>query len=270
MALKSQDIVLKYPGAKKRWFSILKPFQFIISIGTVLLVWILLSLAGVVPEAIFPAPWSVFRAFIELLRTGILVKDLKVSLSRAALGFIIGSSLGVLTGLITGHTRFFKILLQPFLSVMRPIPAIALTPIAIVWFGIGENSKYFIISYTVFLSVWLNTHQGVEFIPSIYLKVSKCLGVTKTREFFTVIIPAAAPYICTGLRLGISLALLSLVAAELTGSSSGIGYRLQEARQYIRTDWMFVQLIELGVLGALVDLIFHKLSKRIVHWEQSS
>jgi NitT/TauT family transport system permease protein len=251
-------------------FGLSKNFQDSISLGIFLAIWALVSYAGVFPEALFPSPKAVFAAFIELYRNGILVKDLGVSLSRAAVGFAIGSSLGIIVGLATGHTRFFRILLQPFLSIMRPIPAIALVPIAIVWFGIGEKSKYFMISYTVFLSVWLNTHQGIEFVPSIYLKASKCLGVSKIREFFTVVIPAAAPHICTGLRLGISLSLLSLVAAELTGASSGIGYRLQEARQYIRTDWMFAQLIELGVLGSLADGLFNRLSKRIVHWEQIS
>jgi NitT/TauT family transport system permease protein len=245
-------------------------FRVFISIGTVLVIWGLVSRAKIVPEALFPAPWSVAGAFVELYQRGILVKDLTASLSRAVIGFTIGSSLGILVGLITGRTHFFRILLQPFLSILRPIPAIALVPVAIVWFGIGENSKYFMISYTVFLCVWFNTHQGIEFVPSIYVKVSKCLGVSKMREFFTVIIPAAAPHICIGLRLGVSLSLLSLVAAELTGASLGIGYRLQDARQYIRTDWMFAQLIELGVLGATVDAVFHRIIKRIVHWEEVS
>jgi NitT/TauT family transport system permease protein len=248
----------------------LKRFRLFISIGTVLVIWSLVSLAGIVPESFFPSPLSVLNAFVELYQRGILAKDLKASLSRAVIGFSIGSSLGISVGLLTGRTHFFRTLLQPFLSILRPIPSIALVPIAIVWFGIGESSKYFMISYSVFLSVWFNTHQGVEFVPSIYLKVSDCLGVSKTREFFTVIIPAAAPYICTGLRLGLSLSLLSLVAAELTGASSGIGYRLQDARQYIRTDWMFAQLVELGVLGASVDAVFYRISKRIVHWEQVS
>ncbi|MDR3280122.1 MAG: ABC transporter permease [Synergistaceae bacterium] len=248
----------------------LRLFRVFISIGAVLIIWSVISLVKVFPEALFPSPWSVAKAFAELYRAGILSKDFAVSLSRAVVGFVVGAGLGIVIGVITGRVYFFRTLMHPFLSIMRPIPAIALAPVAIVWFGIGEESKYFIISYTVFLSVWFNTHIGIEFVPSIYLKVSKILGVSKTREFFTVILPAAAPHISTGLRLGASLSLLSLVAAELTGASSGIGYRLQEARQYIRTDWMFAQLIELGVLGALVDTIFSRIAKRVVHWEQVS
>ena len=141
-------------------------------------------------------------------------------------------------------------------------------PIAIVWFGIGEGSKYFVISYTVFLAVWLNTHHGTEHVALTYIRAARSLGANKTREFFEVVIPAAAQHIVAGLRMGAALAFLSLVAAELTGASAGIGFRLQEARQFIRTDRMFVGLIELGILGAALDLFFVMLSRKLVHWEQ--
>jgi len=139
--------------------------------------------------------------------------------------------------------------------------------VAIVWFGIGEGSKYFVISYTVFLAVWLNTHAGASNVASTYIRASRSLGANKYREFFEVIIPASAPLIVVGLRLGAALAFLSLVAAELSGASSGIGFRLQDARQFIRTDRMFVGLIELGILGALLDALFVYISSKVVHWE---
>jgi NitT/TauT family transport system permease protein len=194
---------------------------------------------------------------------------MKDSLGRAAIGFLIGATLGVAVGLVTGRTQFFRSLLNPFLTLLRPIPAIALVPVAIVWFGIGEGSKYFVVSYTVFLTVWFNTHQGMEYVPDIYIRASRSLGASRFREFFEVVLPAAAPHIFSGIRLGVALAFLSLVAAELTGASSGIGYRLQEARQYIRTDQMFALLIELGVLGAIIDYVFGKLGQRVVHWQQA-
>jgi NitT/TauT family transport system permease protein len=162
-----------------------------------------------------------------------------------------------------------SIALEPFLNLLRPIPAIALVPVAIVWFGIGEGSKYFVISYTVFLAVWLNTHAGASDVASTYIRAARSLGASKFREFFEVIIPASAPHIVVGLRLGAALAFLSLVAAELSGASSGIGFRLQDARQFMRTDRMFVGLIELGILGALLDAVFVFFSRRIVHWENA-
>ena len=187
----------------------------------------------------------------------------------AAIGFLIGASLGVAVGLLTGRVRIIRMLLNPFMTLLRPIPAIALVPVAIVWFGIGEGSKYFVISYTVFLAVWFNTHHGMEYIPEIYVRASRSLGASRLREFFLVIIPAAAPHILAGIRLGVALAFLSLVAAELSGASSGLGYRLQEARQYIRTDRMFALLIVLGAIGALIDAVAHWIGRRLVHWQQS-
>ena len=148
------------------------------------------------------------------------------------------------------------------------IPAIALVPVAIVWFGIGEGSKYFVVSYTVFLTVWFNTHHGMQYVPETYLRASRTLGASRLREFLTVVLPAAAPHIFAGIRLGVALAFLSLVAAELSGASSGIGFRLQEARQYVRTDRMFSLLILLGILGAFADLIVHWIGRKLVHWEQ--
>jgi len=244
-------------------------FQVAPSLITVLAIWALVSLAHVFPETIFPTPWSVVVAAAELYQEGLLFSDLADSLRRACVGFAIGAGLGVIIGLLTGRTHIFRVFLNPFLTILRSIPAIALVPVAIVWFGIGESSKYFVISYTVFLTVWFNTHHGMEYVPDLYIRASRSLGASRVREFFGVVIPAAAPHIVAGIRLGVALAFLSLVAAELTGASSGIGYRLQEARQYIRTDQMFALLIELGVLGAVIDLIIGKLGWRIVHWQQA-
>ncbi len=245
------------------------PLRPVVSLGFVLAIWSAVSLAGLVNEALFPAPWTVVSAFIEMTRQGVLWEDLRVSLGRAAIGFFIGAGLGVAAGLATGRTQLFRMLLGPFLSLMRPIPAIALVPVAIVWFGIGEESKYFVIAYTVFLTVWFNTHHGMEYVPEIYIRASRSLGASRLREFLMVVIPAAAPHIAAGIRLGVALALLSLVAAELTGASSGIGYRLQEARQYVRTDRMLALLVVLGAAGALVDQAVHRICRRLVHWEQA-
>lgn len=258
-------------GVASSWIRTLagKAVSPLISFAIVLAIWALVAAMKILPETIFPAPWTVIAAFGEMVANGLFLSDLSVSVSRAAIGFLIGASLGVALGVLTGRVAMIRTILNPFMTVLRPIPAIALVPVAIVWFGIGEGSKYFVISYTVFLAVWFNTHHGMEYIPEIYLRASRSLGASRMREFFAVVIPAAAPHILAGIRLGVALAFLSLVAAELSGASSGIGYRLQESRQYIRTDRMFALLIELGVLGALVDTFVHHVGRRLVHWEQS-
>ncbi|MFD2173774.1 ABC transporter permease [Rhodobacter lacus] len=233
-----------------------------------LTLWALAALAQALPETILPAPWAVWAAAREMWDSGLLAQDLAVSLRRAATGFALGASLGIALGLLSGRVAVLRWLLGPPLMLLRPIPAIALVPLAIVWFGIGEGSKQFVIGYTVFLTVWFNTHHGMEFVPEIYLRAARALGASRRREFLTVIIPAAAPHILAGLRLGIALAFLSLVAAELSGASAGLGFRLQEARQYIRTDRIFALLILLGGLGATADLILGRIGRRLVHWHR--
>ena len=235
--------------------------------GVLLLWWAATALAGLSP-VLLPGPAQVWDAFLELWADGTLLSDMRISLGRAAIGFSIGATLGVLVGLLTARTRVIGYAVTPLLTLLRPIPAIALVPLAIVWFGIGEGSKYFVISYTVFLAVWLNTHHGASQVAQTYIRASRCLGAGRRREFFEVVVPAAAPHIVAGLRIGAALAFLSLVAAELSGASAGIGFRIQEARQFMQTEVMFVNLILLGVLGALLDALFVAIAHRLVHWEQ--
>lgn len=240
-----------------------------ISLATVLVIWQFVYWLNIVNQNLMPSPVGVWDAATTMYGKGILFADLAVSVRRAAVGFTIGASLGIVLGLLTSRTRFFAVALSPLFTLLRPIPAIALVPVAIVWFGIGEQSKYFVISYTVFLAVWLNTHHGMGHTPNLYIRAARSLGASRPVEFLQVVVPASAPYIFAGLRLGAALAFLSLVAAELTGATAGIGYRLDESRQYILVDRMFVGLIELGLLGATVDTIFVLLGRRLVHWEQA-
>ncbi len=241
----------------------------VIVLAVVVVLWSLAGRLGLIDTDLIPTPEMVWSAAVELGTDGLLLSDLGISLRRAATGFVLGAGLGVVCGLLTARVRAIGTVLHPILNILRPIPAIALVPLAIVWFGIGEPSKYFVIAYTVFLSVWLNTDYGASHVAPTYIRASRSLGAGMLREFFEVVVPAAAPHIVSGLRLGTALAFLSLVAAELTGASSGIGYRIQEARQFLRTDRMFVGLIELGILGALLDAAFLALSRWLVHWEQT-
>ncbi|MFN5019358.1 ABC transporter permease [Bradyrhizobium sp.] len=241
----------------------------VVPLVAIVAVWQLASSIAIVNPVLFPSPAKVLLAAIDMFRSGVLLKDLLVSLQRAAAGFVVGATLGVTLGLLTSRVRLFSIGLSPLFNLLRPIPAIALVPIAVVWFGIGEESKYFVIAYTVFLAVWLNTHHGMEHVPDTYIRAARSLGASRSLEFLQVVVPASAPHIFAGLRFGAALAFLSLVAAELTGASSGIGYRLDEARQYILVDRMFVGLIELGVLGATLDTLFVWLGRRLIHWEQA-
>ena len=243
--------------------------KLVVSLGFVFIVWQGVTGLGWVNTQLFPSPIQVGKALIKMYSDGIFLDDLSISLTRASVGFVLGAVLGVISGLLTARVYTFRLLVYPFFNILRPIPAIALVPVAIVWFGIGEDSKYFVIAYTVFLAVWLSTHHGMELVPESYIRASRTLGAPKYREFIEVVVPAAAPYIFAGLRLGAALAFLSLVAAELTGASAGIGYRIDEARQYFLVDRMFVGLVELGILGALLDTFFVIIGKKVLHWEST-
>lgn len=241
----------------------------ILSLAFITAIWWVIAVSGFVNRTFLPTPVEVWAAAAEMAQSGVLLNDTLVSLGRSAIGFAIGVALGVSTGLLTARLPLFDAALSPFLTLLRPIPSIALVPVAIVWFGIGEGSKYFVISFTVFLTVWLSTHHGMTMVGETWIRAARSLGASRRREFLEVVIPAAAPHIMAGLRIAAALAFLSLVAAELTGATSGIGYRLQEARQYIRVDRMFVCLIQLGLLGAALDLAILALGRRIIHWEQT-
>lgn len=242
---------------------------FAASVVLVLVVWQLLAAVVIGNPQLFPGPGAVLDAARSMFAAGFLTTDVWPSLVRVAVGFMLGAVVGVLLGIATGRVALVRRLIGPVLVLLRPIPAIALVPVAIVWFGIGEESKYMVIAYAVGLTVWLNTHAGAEGVPETYLRAAQSLGVSRFRRFFQVVLPAASPFILTGLRLGASVAFISLIAAELTGASSGIGFQLQESRQYLATDAMFVSLITLGVLGAAVDLMLSATGRYLLRWEKA-
>ncbi len=157
----------------------------------------------------------------------------------------------------------------PVVSFLRPIPAIALVPLATAWFGIGEPAKRLLIAYAVLLAVWLYVHDGVSRVPVSHLRAARTLGAPLHRRFVEVLLPAAAPAVLAALRYGASVALLALVAAELGGADSGLAYRLQVDGQFLRVDRMFAGLLVLGLLGVAVDLVLAAIGRRFVHWSTS-
>jgi len=237
-----------------------------VSLGLVLVVWELLARSGMVNRTLFPTVGDTLGAGVELWEAGFVVTDTLSSLSRALVGFVIGAVVGILVGVLTGSLRYMDFLLSPMITVFRPIPAIALVPLATVWFGIGEQAKWFVIAYTVFLAVWLNVHAGVSSVSETHLRVAASLGASRMRTFREVVMPAAAPDIVGGLRYGAAVAFIVLVAAELAGAQSGLGFRIQVSGQFLQTDRIFFGLMQLGVLGALLDSAFVALSSKFVHW----
>lgn len=216
---------------------------------------------------LLPAPSMVWEAGRELAETGQLVRDITVSLQRAAAGFALASLIGVSLGLVMGRIKLLSAVLEPILQMVRPIPAIAWVPFSILWFGVGEAPKVFVIAIGVFFPVWLNTYLGSRGMERTYDEVSRVFGVRGLEAFARVVFPATLPHIVAGLRVGLSLAFILLVAAELTGTSEGMGALISQSQLVFRTDRMVVGMVLLGITGALVDLLFARIVKRFAYWE---
>jgi ABC-type nitrate/sulfonate/bicarbonate transport system permease component len=242
-------------------------FLSLLSLTLFCVLWEGASRAGLINNRLIPAPTEVAQAAWALFDDGVLLRDVYWSSRRALSGLALGSLLAILVGLFTGRVAAVRLLLEPIIQVLRPIPGLAWIPFAILWFGVGETPKLFIISLGVFLPVWLSTHVGVMATRSQYIEAAKSLGVGGYELFYRVVLPAALPAIVTGLRQGLAIAFILVVAAELTGASAGLGNLISQSHLIFRTDRMLVGVVFLGVLGALADFGFSRLARWLVHWD---
>lgn len=231
-------------------------------------VWSLVVASGRFPRQLFPSVPEILDAGHTLWTEGLLVDDISASLSRAALGFAIGALAGIVVAVATATTAAGRNLLQPVLRVFSPIPTIGLVPLAILWFGLGENSKLLVIALGVFVPVWINSHAGLATTPVDYLKASRCLGAGRWQTLRKVILPEASPDIASGLRVGAAMAFVLIVVAEMTGTTAGIGYRIYQAQLFSQADRLIFCLIILGIVGALCDLAVHSMTTPFTRWAQ--
>ena len=214
----------------------------------------------------FPPPSGVVGTLWDLVASGELAGHAWSSLKRAIFGFVLGSSAGVFVGLLTGRLVLLRDLSDPVLHSLRSIPSIAFVPLAIVWFGLGETPKVALITWGTFFPVWVNTFIGVRDVPSIYVRSAASLGASPTGIMLQVVLPAALPFIIAGLRQATAVAFVILVAAELVGASSGLGYLISFSHLVFRVDMMFVGLMALGALGFLADALFAAALDKIFPW----
>ena len=214
----------------------------------------------------FPPPSGVVGTLWDLVASGELAGHAWSSLKRAIFGFVLGSVAGVFVGLLTGRLVLLRDLSDPVLHSLRSIPSIAFVPLAIVWFGLGETPKVALITWGTFFPVWVNTFIGVRDVPSIYVRSAASLGASPTGIMLQVVLPAALPFIIAGLRQATAVAFVILVAAELVGASSGLGYLISFSHLVFRVDMMFVGLMALGALGFLADALFAAALDKIFPW----
>jgi ABC-type nitrate/sulfonate/bicarbonate transport system permease component len=232
------------------------------------LYWFAATRPGV-NEALMPTPPHIAATFLQELRNGELIANTVSSLGRVLIGFAVGAALAVLLGSLAGWFRYGGYVLNPLVDAIRPIPALAYIPLVILWVGIGEPSRIIIIALAVFKPCVVNARAGMREVSQIYVDAARTLGARGLRLFTTVALPSAVPYLIAGLRTGLSTGFLALVAAELIAASSGLGFMIQNAGQYFRTDLVIVGIVAIGIVGALLDQIARALGDYLTRWSEA-
>ena len=232
----------------------------------VILVWQLMSAGGKLNPVILPAPGKVFSTFISLLKKGTLLENVVVSLTRVLKGYVIAMAAGLVLGVFIGLFEHAKRVTDLVVQIIKPIPPIAWIPLVILWFGIGESGKVFLIFLGGFFTMLINVVDGIRQADVKLLEVSQTAETPFIKHVFRVIIPGAAPNIFTGLRVGLSSSWMCVVAAELVSSNTGLGYMIMNARQFGQTDVVIVGMLIIGLIGKLMDSILKVVEGRVIKW----
>ncbi|HLG48881.1 MAG TPA: ABC transporter permease [Reyranella sp.] len=228
---------------------------YIAGFASLFVIWHIAS-TWIIPSVLFPTPWKVLLKGIELAEDGTLWEQSSASLARIATGFVGGSLIGIPIGLAIGSFPIVRRLLEPYTEFLRFIPATAMITVAVIWFGIGESSKIFLIIYTTVFIVIINTAAGVNAVAPNKIRAARSLGAGPFQIFFFVALPATVPYILTGMRLAMANSFVTIIAAELVAANNGLGRMIWDSRMYMLVDQIFVALVVLGFLGFTADRLF--------------
>ena len=251
---------------KKQTKARLQQLLTIVSPVFLLVLWEVLSRTGAIDIRFFPPPTAIVQTFWKLLVSGAIAEHVGISLYRIALGFLAGVLPGIIIGLLMGLYTPIRHFVSPLVMALMPIPTLALLPIIIILFGIGDLSKVITIAGSVFFPVVINTAAGVLNIDKIYLDVAENYGANKSQFFFKIALPGALPVMLEGIQMGQAIALLTIVAAEMMGATSGIGYLIWTSYKAFLLENMFVGLIMISFFGYLFSLTLRGLQKKLVPW----
>jgi ABC-type nitrate/sulfonate/bicarbonate transport system permease component len=247
--------------ARERIIAIVSPLA-------LLLLWQLLSWAKVLDARFVPSPLTIFEGAVVLIRSGELWTHLSVSLVRLGTGFLLGTIPGIAVGLVMGLSRYVRAGLDPIVAATYPVPKIAILPLIMLYFGIGETSKIVIIAIAVVYLVLINTMVGVMTIDPIYFDVAKNYNAPWRKLFTRVIIPGALPLIFAGLRLSLGVSLIVIVSAEFIAAKSGIGYLIWSSWETLLIENMFVGIIVITVLGVVSTFLLKELERALIPWRK--
>lgn len=228
--------------------------------------WQLAVSSGLLSSRILPSPAAVLEAGWSLVKSGELWQHLAISGWRAGIGFAIGGSIGLALGFITGLSKWGERLLDSTLQMVRNVPHLALIPLVILWFGIDESAKLFLVALGVFFPIYLNTYHGIRNVDPALVEMARSYGLSGARLFWHVVLPGALPAILVGVRFALGLMWLTLIVAETISASSGIGYLAMNAREFLQTDIVVLAILLYAVLGKLADLAARGLERAWLRW----
>lgn len=239
----------------------------VISFAVLLILWAAVSSMSGVGKVIVP-PERVLKAFVTNSASGYLWIQIRDSLIRVLSGFALGLICSIPVAFLLGWYEQFRVIVEPWIQFFRTIPPIALIPVVIATCGIGTSAKVVIIFISVFLTMVVTIYQGVKNVDLTLIKAARVFDANDAQIFANVIVPAAFPYILTGVRLGLASALTTLVAAELTGAATGLGMMIQQAGMYFRMDVVLLGIIVIGVIGLIFDKLVLLLEKKLTAWQE--
>jgi sulfonate transport system permease protein len=231
-----------------------------------LAVWQLAGDGGWFTRRVMPTPTEVARAGARLARSGELERHLAVSARRAAIGFVLGGAIGFVLGLLTGASRIAERTLDSSVQMLRALPHLALVPLVILWFGIGEGGKVFLVALGVLFPVYLNTYHGIRSVDPGLIEMGRVYGLGRWGLFRRVLWPGALPSVLVGVRYALGVMWLTLIVAETIAANSGIGYMAMNAREFLLTDVVVLSILLYALLGKLADLAARALEWRLLPW----
>ena len=232
----------------------------------ILIAWEGAALAGMIHSYSMPAPTEILQVVIEYIKNGQLWTNIQVSLIRVLEGFFLALVIAFVIGVNVAIFPKFDVFTDLVIQILRPIPPIAWIPLAILWFGIGQSSKIFIIFLGAFFPIFINTVDGIKNIDGKYFELCAVYETSKIELIKKIIIPGALPSITTGIRLGLGNAWVCVVAAEMIGATSGVGYMLSNGRSLSRPDIVILGMLIVGIFGKIMDDILKKIREKIIVW----
>lgn len=231
-----------------------------------LLAWETACRAGWISSRVLPAPSEVLAAGSRLLLSGELLENVWISSLRAIIGLAIGGSIGFLLGLANGVSNRSERLTDTLLQMIRNVPHLALIPLVILWFGIDEVAKIFLVALGVFFPIYINTQHGIRTVDTQLVEMGRTYGMSHSELFWRVILPGALPSIFVGLRYALGIMWLTLIVAETIAASSGIGYMAMQAREFLLIDVVVLSIVIYAFLGKLADSLARLLERRCLKW----